>query len=456
MGVTLALTEEHWGALTEALDQKPETAAVLVTGLAHGPNAELVFLLRAIHWVEESDYLERGPTGLVIASSGYARGLRKAADDRSVALFVHTHPRGAPTLSPRDEAVHRSLRDPFLIRPRAPWMGSLVLGGTTSEPNFTGVVEDARGTRRTVDRLRIVGQRLQILRAFGAKEGEVGSLFDRQTRAFGEEGQRLLVDLRVGVVGAGGTGSAVAEQLIRLGVGDVIVVDDDRIDEANLTRVHSSTRRDVGAPKVDVVRESAAAIGTGTRVGARQERVTKEDAARTLTGCDIVFGCTDDNAGRAVLSRLAYSHLMLVIDTGVLVAATEGRISGVHGRVTLVGPGAGCLICRGRIDPEGARVDVMSLDERSRLAAEGYVPGLAMPNPSVVSFTTVTAALAVSELLERLFGYGDTPRPSELLLRLHERRIRANSVPGVAGHYCTDRAFWGRGDREPFLGQLWA
>src|SRR5207302_8271531 len=65
----------------------------------------------------------------------------------------------------------------------------------------------------------------------------------------------------------------------------------------------------------------------------------------------------------------------------------------------------------------------LSADERHQRIQEGYAPELGDPDPSVVAYTTLVASVAVSELLERLFGYGSGPPPSELLLRLADRAI---------------------------------
>ena len=76
--------------------------------------------------------------------------------------------------------------------------------------------------------------------------------------------------------------------------------------------------------------------------------------------------------------------------------------------------------------------------------------------PAVVTFTTMTAATAVSELLERLIGYGPNPRPNEVLLRLHEREISTNFTAPRVGHYCSDVAGKvGAGMTDPFLELAW-
>ena len=75
---------------------------------------------------------------------------------------------------------------------------------------------------------------------------------DRQVRAFGEPGQRLLRRLHFAVIGAGGTGSLVCQQLAHLGASCITVVDPDLVEETNLNRLVGSIPSDVGRPKVEV------------------------------------------------------------------------------------------------------------------------------------------------------------------------------------------------------------
>jgi hypothetical protein len=206
---------------------------------------------------------------------------------------------------------------------------------------------------------------------------------------------------------------------------------------------------------VNVMRSLANRVKTGTTITIVKGNVARLPVMRRLTKCDVIFGCTDDNAGRAVLSRLAYWYLAPLIDTGFVISSIAGRVTGLFGRVTTVMPDTACLICRGRIDPSMVRNELMHPDERRRLAAEGYAPGLGQRDPSVVAYTTMTATFAVNELLDRLFGFGDDNTPSEVLLRVHDRSVSQNHVRGRPDHYCTDESKWGRGDDSPMLSQLW-
>lgn len=446
---TIVFTDVVWREMKGALDSRDESAAVLIARPVG--NEASVLLVRGIHWVPDDQYQRREPEAVEIRSAGYVHALKVAADDGAVALFFHTHPGGAPRPSRFDDGVDERLREPFAIRTGTGMYGSFILGGSSDEPTFSGRLL-RKDSWSAIDRVRVVGSEWELLTS---RSEEVRSrLFDRQIRVFGVEGQHVLRSLRIGVVGLGGTGSAVSEQLVRMGVGDLLLIDDDFVSETNLTRIHESGMQDVGKAKVEVAKSAAERIGLGTKVEGVTKRITQLEAARLLRDRDVIFGCTDDNRGRAILSRIAYWYLIPVIDTAFLVDTDKGQVRGLFGRITLLYPGAPCLLCRNRIDARQLLSEGLGSDERERLAAEGYVPGLGEPDPSVGTYTTLTASLAVSEFLARTFGLSDSAS-SELLLRLHDRVI--SRLPGQSepDHYCADPAFWGKGDGEPFLDQLW-
>lgn len=449
----LALAEQVWTELTRLLALEEETAGVLTVRVASGSEVT-TFLGRALNLVPEDSYLLRERYRLSIASTGYVPALGRAEQDGAVAIFLHTHPGGDPAHSPLDDQVDEQLRDLSMRRTRQPFFVSLVLGGTPDNPSFAARVYTAdEPTWTPLDALRVVGDRLRVVSAT-RKDGQSDAQFDRQVRAFGRLGQELLSRLHVGVVGAGGTGSAVCEQLIRLGIGRITLIDDDVIEESNLTRIHEARRSDLGSPKVQLFANAANEIA-GALIDPIQSRLRSESVARALTSCDIVFGCTDDVVGRGILSRLAYWYLIPIIDMGFVIDAREGKIHGLYGRVTSVLPGTPCLLCRGRITAQELYYESLSANERVERAREGYAPGLGEPAPSVVTYTTLVGSLAVAELLNRLFGLDSGTPPSELLVRVHDRAISRTAGEGQPGHYCTDVSVWGLGDQQPMLGQLW-
>ncbi|HKT55652.1 MAG TPA: hypothetical protein VJR25_02670, partial [Microbacterium sp.] len=146
-----------------------------------------------------------------------------------------------------------------------------------------------------------------------------------------------------------------------------------------------------------------------------------------------------------------------LIDCGIQIhSGLDGIISGIFGRVTTLYPGAACLTCRDRIDLRLADAEIRAADEQQRLEKEGYAPALPGVEPAVVAFTTLVAASAVSEFIERLVGYGETPSPTELILYLHDRAVRANTQNPRPDHYCDPFTPRIGTDREMFLELNWS
>jgi molybdopterin/thiamine biosynthesis adenylyltransferase len=307
-----------------------------------------------------------------------------------------------------------------------------------------------------MSRVRVIGRRFRFF-DHTAERDELPEFFDRQVRAFGPDIQRLLGRLHVGVVGAGGTGSAVIEQLTRLGVGELSVFDGDTFDATNVNRVYGSSTDDADQPKAEIARDLVDEIGLGTIVHAFGAHITDLETARRLRDCDVVFGCTDRHAPRGLLVQLALRYLIPVFDMGVKIDSEDGAIRGVFGRVTTLIPGEACLFCRGRISPDVIRLEALSPEERRALADENYAPEIDTPAPAVIPFTTAVSAQAVSEFLHRLTGFmGEDRVSSEVLLFLAESRVRTNRPSPEAECLCTQRNLWGIGDTKRFLGASWA
>ncbi len=325
----------------------------------------------------------------------------------------------------------------------------------TGAVRFGGVLPHPNGESVPLHAVRVVDHRIRLY--IVGDDDTVPDVFDRQIRAFGTAGQQLLRHLRVGVVGAGGTGSALCEQLIRLGVGNILTIDDDAIsaDGSNVTRVYGSTMRDIGTAKVDLIQRNADRIGLGTNVVAVSGTINDIDTARLLRTCDVVFGCTDDNRGRVTLSRLAYWYLIPVIDMGVQLDSVDGRLRSIDGRITFVSAGEPCLWCRGRIDQAAYQSELLPPEERESLTVEGYAIGLADRDQAVIAYTTAVAALSVAELLNRVFGLDDEAPGSESVIQFHFRRIGVNRREPNDGHWCADPVNVAAGDTPLFLGVMW-
>src|SRR5262249_5496441 len=138
------------------------------------------------------------------------------------------------------------------------------------------------------------------------------------------------------IVGCGGTGSAVAEQLVRLGARRLLLLDPDCLSSSNLTRVYGSFAADVGRSKVVSLADQLRRIAPDAEISYVESRITELAVARQLAFVDVIFGCTDDNAGRLILSRVSTYFMTPVFDCGVMITSdATGSIIGIDGRVTV-------------------------------------------------------------------------------------------------------------------------
>lgn len=154
--------------------------------------------------------------------------------------------------------------------------------------------------------------------------------------------------LRVGVIGCGGTGSAVVSLLTRLGVGHLALMDNDTIDTTNLNRVHGPRAADVPAKlaKVDILAREieVQACGLGNHV------VTRREIHRCVTFCGLAMcfsAVPMTTQGRLTLNRLAH-YYGIPHRRGIAHAVGQKRVDyDMTGRVTTIRPGNPCLMCLG-------------------------------------------------------------------------------------------------------------
>lgn len=151
-----------------------------------------------------------------------------------------------------------------------------------------------------VDVSLVIGHALHY--SFGNRGAHMldGQKYERTAQAFGAGTVEFLSNLTVGIVGASGTGSIVAEQLYRLGVKRLVLVDDDYVEECNLGRILNSTVEDARnhINKTEMLKRAYDRIGMGTEIIAVPAVVATPDAIRKLSQCDVVFGCLDSADGR--------------------------------------------------------------------------------------------------------------------------------------------------------------
>jgi molybdopterin/thiamine biosynthesis adenylyltransferase len=457
MRYSITFIEEHFARLTQALFPSPvEKAAYLICGLSIGIE-ETKLLVREVISVSETEAKSASATHICIPARNYVRWLKRVDEAKGLIVFVHSHPDGKIEFSRQDDEEELFFFRTAHIRIHTIGVHASLL--LASPGDVIGRVWHANGESTPFDCIRIIGKRFQFVRN-SEQVGSQAAYFDRQIRAFGREFQPILKILRIGIVGLGGTGSSVCEQLIRLGVGTITAIDGENFDNSNINRVYGSYITDAGIAKTQIVQRSANVIGLETKIISVCRPITFKSGIEYLKDCDVIFGCTDDQWGRSLLSRFALFYLTPVIDMGVAVDATpDGEVERVEGRVTILMPGTACLYCRHRISAKGVGDETIQQLDPARaehLRKEGYLTGIMEPAPSVIPFTTTIASLGITELLHRLTGFmGEDRNTSEIIHRIDYNRVRSNCINSQQDCFCANKDNWGKGDVKPLLGITW-
>jgi hypothetical protein len=305
--------------------------------------------------------------------------------------------------------------------------GSAVIAGETG--SAIGRIWSDTGEKMELG-LRIVGRGLRIFPSKNLLREDL-DWFDRQRIALGQAGQEALRRLHVAIVGMGGTGSVAFLQLAHLGIGRITVIDGDRVEASNVSRILGATARDAGRTwKVDVAARYAEHLGIGTKMRCLRGHFGKDVSPAEIEGCDLAFSCVDRHLPRALLNRLSYEKAVPLIDMGSAFRVDEdGRIAAGAGRVVVVGPGRPCLACWGHIDGCRIRIESLSEADHAREMADGYISGAQVPQPSVVAFNTAIAGAAVVELMRLVTGFAGTEDPPlRLSFDFSTGTVRRNSL----------------------------
>lgn len=228
--------------------------------------------------------------------------------------------------------------------------------------------------------------------------------YSRQVALFGWPGQRVLETMRVAIVGLGGVGSHVAQQLALLGVRDFDLIDDDQVSQSNLNRLIGAVETDVDALKVEVAARMVQLLRPNADVH-KHPVPFGMTAASLLETVDAVMSCVDEDSVRLeITARCVASGVVffdLATDTG---ESQDGAWFG--GRVLFSGSGDRCLSCMDLLDQAALRRAGMTPgqhDEEERIYG---IDRRAMDasGPSVVSVNGVVASLAVTELMKWATG----------------------------------------------------
>ena len=202
--------------------------------------------------------------------------------------------------------------------------------------------------------------------------------------------QALLHKKTAAVIGLGGLGGHIAEQLARLGIGRLILIDGDNIDQTNLNRQLFATEHTLSKPKTEAALARITEVNSDIDCIAHQLRLTADNAPELLKGADIVLDAVDNIPTRLMLESACEQLNIPLI---------HGSIGGWWGQVSVIYPGDKTLT-RIYPNPEATGIEVH------------------YGNPSFTP--AVVASIQVAEALKLLLNKPQTLRNKLLCIDLLE------------------------------------
>ncbi|MGI8998817.1 MAG: ThiF family adenylyltransferase [Candidatus Limnocylindria bacterium] len=402
------LYERLWAHLFPGDDD--EHGGVIAAGIATTPRGTRL-LARELFLAEDGVDLVPGVRGYRRLTPEFGRDrIRHCRDQKLIYLAIHNH-RGSDSVefSEPDDCSHER-GYPALLDISGQPVGALVLARNA----VAGDIWTRDRRRRPIAETIVVGRNIRRLYpAAPPRPPKAEPTYDRQVRWFGERGQALLGRMKVVVVGAGGVGLPLVTMLARLGVGELVVIDPDRLAPTNLPRMPEARRIDALMPlralpgggwiadrlstrKVRLARRAARRANPSIRFRGMAVNVVEPEAASELIDADYIFLAADGHLARMLVNAVAHQFLIPAVQLGtrIDIDGTTGLVGDIRTNVRPILPGSGCLRCNSLIS--GSRLQQDSLGERER-ERNRYVEEV--PAPSVIGFNTWAASQAVTNFM---------------------------------------------------------
>ena len=337
----------------------------------------------------------------------FQRAVQIAATKKEGLVLIHSHlTPGWQDMSEDDIVAEKRIAPAALAACNLPLVG-LTMGndGTWSGRFWLKNSNKARDYERYwCDTVRVIGKKLTI--SYNDELSPAYCDSDKQLRtisAWGEQTQRDLTRLKIGIAGLGSVGSMVAEILARIGISKFTLIDFDVVENKNLDRLTNVFKIDVGKSKVSVIADAIKRSSTSSNIEVNEceYSICEKKGYLEALDCDVIFSCVDRPWPRQVLNFIAYAHLIPVIDGGILVRSnkTNNKILGADWKAHTIGYKRTCLECLGQYKAENA-----SLEMDGKLDDPNYIKGIDKSqymesHENVFAFSSHLASMEVLQLL---------------------------------------------------------
>jgi ThiF family protein len=367
----------------------------------------------AYNSVTDEHYIMDSTVGARIGSDAITEAMGHAVISSIGQIHVHYHggaglPHPSPTDSTELPALSRSLRNANAKEANG-WM---ILGNEDAWvslllPNEFGVISECPvtivGFPTTANRRSPKINLKKIAIKFGqfVKRKKLNARYNRQS-FLGAKSEAIIGQTSVGVIGLGGGGSHIVQQLAHLGFKNYVLCDHDRISESNLNRLVGGTRSDVQAKRLKTLIAERTIKKLHKDANIFSYACKWEEARESLIGCDLIIGCVDSFCARRDLEAFCRRHLIPYLDVGMDVhELASGRFE-IYGQIILSMPSKPCMHCMGFLN-------------ETVLGQEAQKYGAAGSKPQVVWSNGLLCSAAVGVAVDMLTDWSKTSREAVYL-----------------------------------------
>jgi molybdopterin-synthase adenylyltransferase len=437
--VDLRITADRFAAVRAHVENfsRGEEAGYVLGSLSRCRDRD-VLLVR--DWIPIPDRaIERYAHGSVLS---WSADFNSEVLERAIAMdcspvLVHSHGSPSPQFSGDDIQKERALFGTFSRLLGDTPTGTVLLG----DGDAVGSFWTAGRQTMSLGRISIIGDTLGTWQAgTHATPPPPRGRLDRQTVAIGPASDAKLASAKVAVIGISGGGSHVVQQLAHQGVGTIIAVDDQVIDETNLGRVVGAVEADIDRTlKTDLAQRVATEIDQSIKVVKVPHLFPSPEAIEALKEADIIVSCVDRFDVRENINAFARRYLIPLVDIGLAIVSAGEHLAIADGQLAIALPGRPCWLITDAI-----------LTEERKNKPPGYDQNPDAPgDPQVVSLNGVLASEACNSVLDLITSYSGGRRDRKFWQ--YEGRsgtLTPHDIP-IANPACRACAEEGFGDPPP-------
>ncbi|MCP5537735.1 MAG: ThiF family adenylyltransferase [Akkermansiaceae bacterium] len=350
-----------------------------------------LLLCHDYHIIPDEHYIEDMSCGARMSEEAIHAAMQRSIDSGSGQLWVHTHGRDYSTIpSPTDlEEGPKVARSISNISP-----GQLHGWAVLSERSLSGQILALDRTISPLQKMTVVGWPMTLYKGrdalFYENHTSQDDRYDRQS-FLGNDAAGVIAGAKIGIIGLGGGGSHINQQLAHIGFQNTVLCDYDTITNTNLNRLVGGTKGCVEdeLDKTIVAEVLYRGLQPDALIDSRPLRW--EEKIEALNDCDVIIGCVDSFSARRDIEYFCRARMIPMIDIGMIVVNDLESPPRMHGQAAISIPGEICLHCLRVITEENLAEE-----------AQDYGAG---PQPQVVWPNGVLASTAIGYLMHLVTGW---------------------------------------------------